>query len=141
MSASPSSSSRKGNVRPKAIIIGAGVGGTATAARLAHAGLDVEVYEKNDFAGGRCSLIHHDGHRFDQGPSLFLLPPLFHQLYNDLGTTLDQHVDLIQCNPNYVIHYHDGEKVTLSTDRAKLRQEVERYEGKGGGERLEGFLR
>lgn len=50
----------------KAIVVGAGVGGTATAARLAHAGLDVEVYEKNDFSGGRCSLIHHEGYRFDQ---------------------------------------------------------------------------
>jgi phytoene dehydrogenase-like protein len=57
--------------RKKAIVVGAGVGGTATAARLAHAGLDVEVYEKNEFSGGRCSLIHHDGYRFDQvGPSL-----------------------------------------------------------------------
>ena len=52
--------------RKKVIIIGAGVGGTSTAARLAHAGLDVEVYEKNEYSGGRCSLIHHDGYRFDQ---------------------------------------------------------------------------
>ena len=50
----------------KAIVVGAGIGGTATAARLAHAGFDVEVYEKNGFAGGRCSLIEHDGYRFDQ---------------------------------------------------------------------------
>ena len=60
--------------RKKAIVVGAGVGGTATAARLAHAGLDVEVYEKNEFSGGRCSLIHHDGYRFDQvGPLLRVL--------------------------------------------------------------------
>ena len=52
--------------RRKAIVVGAGVGGCATAARLAHAGFDVEIYEKNDFSGGRCSLIHHDGYRFDQ---------------------------------------------------------------------------
>ncbi|WWC90916.1 uncharacterized protein L201_005854 [Kwoniella dendrophila CBS 6074] len=127
--------------KKKAIVIGAGVGGTATAARLAHAGFDVEVYEKNDFSGGRCSLIHHEGYRFDQGPSLLLLPPLFHQLYNDLGTKLEDHVDLVQCNPNYVIHYHDGETVTLSSDRAKLGAEVEKWEGKGGSARLEEFLR
>jgi len=55
--------------RKKAIVVGAGVGGTALAARLAHAGLNVEIYEKNEFSGGRCSLIHHDGYRFDQvGP-------------------------------------------------------------------------
>jgi phytoene desaturase (3,4-didehydrolycopene-forming) len=59
-------SDNKGSSRKKAIVVGAGVGGTATAARLAHAGLDVEVYEKNEFSGGRCSLIHHDGYRFDQ---------------------------------------------------------------------------
>nr|XP_019044479.1 hypothetical protein I302_06390 [Kwoniella bestiolae CBS 10118]OCF23409.1 hypothetical protein I302_06390 [Kwoniella bestiolae CBS 10118] len=127
--------------KKKAIVIGAGVGGTSTAARLAHAGFDVDVYEKNEYSGGRCSLIHHEGYRFDQGPSLLLLPPLFHQLYNDLGERLEDHVDLIQCNPNYVIHYHDGEKVILSSDRAKLGAEVEKWEGKGGSARLEDFLR
>ena len=41
---------------------GAGVGGVATAARLAKAGFKVTVFEKNDFTGGRCSLIHHAGY-------------------------------------------------------------------------------
>ena len=41
---------------------GAGVGGVATAARLAKAGFEVTVLEKNGFTGGRCSLIHHEGY-------------------------------------------------------------------------------
>ena len=41
---------------------GAGVGGVATAARLANAGFKVTVLEKNSFTGGRCSLIHHEGY-------------------------------------------------------------------------------
>jgi len=41
---------------------GAGVGGVATAARLAKAGFRVTVFEKNNFTGGRCSLIHYDGY-------------------------------------------------------------------------------
>lgn len=41
---------------------GAGVGGVAAAARLAKAGFKVTVFEKNDFTGGRCSLIHHEGY-------------------------------------------------------------------------------
>jgi hypothetical protein len=40
---------------------GAGAGGVATAARLAKAGFKVTVLEKNDFTGGRCSLLHHEG--------------------------------------------------------------------------------
>ncbi|GFZ49305.1 Phytoene desaturase [Saitozyma sp. JCM 24511] len=129
-----------GKKRLRAIVVGAGVGGTSTAARLAHAGTDVEVYEKNDFSGGRCSLIHHEGYRFDQGPSLLLLPPLFHKLYHDLGTTLEDHLQLVQCHPNYVIHYQDGEQVVLSSDRAQLGAEVEKWDGPGGARRLEGFL-
>ena len=41
---------------------GAGVGGVATAARLAKAGFNVTVFEKNNFTGGRCSLLHKDGY-------------------------------------------------------------------------------
>jgi ribulose 1,5-bisphosphate synthetase/thiazole synthase len=48
---------------------GAGVGGIATAARLAKAGLQVSVYEKNDFYGGKCSNIVHNGYvRFFKPP-------------------------------------------------------------------------
>ena len=43
--------------KPTAVVIGAGVGGVAVATRLAKAGYKVDVYEKNDFIGGRCSLI------------------------------------------------------------------------------------
>lgn len=53
-----------------AIVVGAGVGGVATAARLAKAGFKVTVFEKNDFTGGRCSLIHHGGYvrRYSSAP-------------------------------------------------------------------------
>jgi heterodisulfide reductase subunit A-like polyferredoxin len=43
-------------------VAGAGVGGVATAARLAKAGYRVTVVEKNGFTGGRCSLIHDNGY-------------------------------------------------------------------------------
>jgi NADPH-dependent 2,4-dienoyl-CoA reductase/sulfur reductase-like enzyme len=45
---------------PSVIIVGAGAGGVATAARLAAAGCKVTVIEKNEFSGGRCSLIHRN---------------------------------------------------------------------------------
>lgn len=42
--------------------IGAGAGGVAIAARLAKEGIKVNVVEKNDFIGGRCSLIQENGY-------------------------------------------------------------------------------
>ncbi|KAL8842079.1 MAG: hypothetical protein Q9170_000683 [Blastenia crenularia] len=124
-----------------AIVVGAGAGGVATAARLAKAGFDVTVYEKNSFTGGRCSLIHHEGYRFDQGPSLLLLPALFKETFEDLGTSLQaEGVELMKCEPNYNIWFDDGESFKLSTDVAAMKLEVEKWEGKDGFERYLGFL-
>lgn len=113
----------------KVIIVGAGVGGIATAARLSKKGFQVEVYEKNSYNGGRCSLIHHNGHRFDQGPSLYLMPKIFEELFEDLGEDIQNHIDLLKCPSNYTIHFHDGQTFELTTDLSKLSRSLEKYEG------------
>lgn len=124
-----------------AIIVGAGVGGVATAARLAKAGFQVTVVEKNSFTGGRCSLIHRDGYRFDQGPSLLLLPRLFHEAFEDLGTSLEaEGVNLLKCDPNYQLWFGDGASFELSTDSSRMKAEVEKWEGTDGFKRYLGFL-
>ncbi|KAL8727952.1 MAG: hypothetical protein Q9166_005717 [cf. Caloplaca sp. 2 TL-2023] len=124
-----------------AIIVGAGAGGVATAARLAKAGFDVTVFEKNSFTGGRCSLLHFEGYRFDQGPSLLLLPGLFKETFKDLDTSLEaEGVQLMKCEPNYNIWFDDGKSFELSTDVARMKLEVEKWEGKDGFERYLGFL-
>lgn len=113
----------------KVVIIGAGVGGTATAARLSKKGFQVEVYEKNSFNGGRCSLIHHNGHRFDQGPSLYLMPKIFEETFKDLGEDINNHIDLLKCPSNYSVHFHDGKTFELTTDLSRLARSLEKYEG------------
>lgn len=119
-----------------AIVVGAGVGGVATAARLSKAGYSVTILEKNSFTGGRCSLIHHDGYRFDQGPSLLLLPKLFKETFHDLDTSLAaEGVELLKCEPNYNLWFGDGESFELSSDTAVMKREIEKWEGKEGFER------
>lgn len=113
----------------KVIIIGSGVGGTAAAARLSKKGFQVEVYEKNSYNGGRCSLIHHDGHRFDQGPSLYLMPKIFEETFQDLGEDIKDHFELLQCETNYRINFHDGKQFQHSCDLSKLQREIEKFEG------------
>ncbi|TVY55614.1 Phytoene desaturase, partial [Lachnellula suecica] len=119
-----------------AIVVGAGVGGIATAARLAKAGFSVTVLEKNSFTGGRCSILSHDGYRFDQGPSLLLLPGLFAETFRDLDTSLEaEGVELLKCEPNYNLWFGDGERFQLSSDTAVMKREIEKWEGKEGFER------
>ncbi|UCG26243.1 MAG: NAD(P)/FAD-dependent oxidoreductase, partial [Chloroflexota bacterium] len=59
------------------LVIGAGLGGITTAALLARQGYNVTVLEKNEIPGGRCGQINRDGHRFDVGATLFLMPEVF----------------------------------------------------------------
>jgi phytoene desaturase (3,4-didehydrolycopene-forming) len=123
-------------------LTGAGAGGIASAARLAKAGFRVTVIEKNDHTGGRCSLLHNDGHRFDQGPSLLLLPDLFREVFTDLDTSLEEEgVELLKCEPNYNVWFGDGECIELSTDVAKMKKTIEKWEGKEGFERYLAWMK
>ena len=79
---------------PTALVIGAGIGGIAAAARLARNGYQVTVVEKNDQAGGRSNQIIKAGHRFDIGPTLFLMPEVFAETYTALGERMEDHLDL-----------------------------------------------
>ena len=67
------------------VIIGSGLGGLATAAYLAKAGLKVTVFEKNEQLGGRASMLEKDGFRFDMGPSWYLMPDIFKHAFDLLG--------------------------------------------------------
>ena len=53
------------------LIAGGGLGGLATALRLAKKGYKVEIIEKNSQPGGRLNQIKRDGFTFDTGPSFF----------------------------------------------------------------------
>ena len=73
----------------KAIVVGAGIGGIATAIRLAVKGFEVEVHEKNEVAGGKLYLIEKDGFSFDAGPSLFTQPANVEELFSLAGEDIN----------------------------------------------------
>ena len=58
----------------RVLVIGAGIGGLATAVRLAHAGYRVTVVERHDVPGGRAGVWHSQGFTFDTGPSMVMMP-------------------------------------------------------------------
>ncbi|KAE8370562.1 hypothetical protein BDV27DRAFT_62202 [Aspergillus caelatus] len=123
------------------IVIGAGAGGIATAARLAQQGFHVKVVEKHGFIGGRCSIISKDGFRFDQGPSLLLMREIFEETFQDLGTSLEQeNVRLVKCEPNYCVWFPDRDIIELSTDLTHLKTQIQNYEGPDGFPRFCAFL-
>ena len=58
----------------KAIVIGSGIGGIATALRLKSMNYDVTVFENNNFPGGKLTSFDLGPYRFDAGPSLLTMP-------------------------------------------------------------------
>ena len=111
-----------------ALVIGAGIGGIATAARLARRGYRVIVVEKNEQAGGRCGHLIKDGHHFDTGPTLFLIPELYAQTFTDLGERLEDHLDLRRIDPTYHIHFQNGSKLALTSDLNAMQAQLEAIE-------------
>jgi phytoene desaturase len=123
--------------KPTAIVIGAGIGGIAAAARLARNGYQVTVVEKNDQPGGRCSQITQDGHRFDIGPTLFIMPEVFAETYNALGERMEDHLDLQRIDPTYKVYFGDGLSLKLTADMLRMQPQLDAVEENA----FDGFLR
>jgi phytoene desaturase len=110
------------------LIIGAGIGGLAVAGRLARSGYQVTVVEKNDVPGERCNQIVREGHRFDVGPSLFLMPDVFRETYAALGERLEDHLDLKRVDPTYHLHLPDGSRLAVTSDVNRMQVQLEAIE-------------
>ena len=123
----------------KAVIIGSGMGGLATALRLAHQGFEVQVFEKQSTPGGRSNLLAEEGYRFDMGPTILVMKDAFEDTYRAIGQDFNQRLDLVQLDPNYRVYYHDGTSLDLFSNMAQLAQEVEKIEP-GSSERLFRFI-
>jgi phytoene desaturase len=110
------------------IVIGAGIGGLAAAAHLARRGVRVTVIEKNSSPGGRCDRIVRNGHSFDTGPTLLVMPLLYEAEFAALGADLRQKLDLLRVDPTYHLVFDDGQRLALTSDLNRMRQQLESIE-------------
>ncbi len=107
------------------IVIGAGIGGITAATHLARRGLHVTVVEKNSRPGGRCDRFSREGHHFDTGPTLFLMPLLYEAEFRALGTSLHERLDLQRVDPTYHLVFDNGSQLALTSDLKSLQEQLE----------------
>ncbi|HET8616035.1 MAG TPA: phytoene desaturase family protein [Actinomycetales bacterium] len=124
----------------RAVVIGGGVAGLASAALLAQDGFEVELLEKNPTLGGRAGTWDHHGFRFDTGPSWYLMPQVFDHFYRLLGTSASEQLDLVRLEPAYRVFFeNEAAPLDLTSDRARVVETFERFQP-GAGDGLERYL-
>jgi phytoene desaturase len=116
------------NEPKKAVIIGAGVGGLATANYLAQNGYAVEIYEKNCKPGGRCGQLIQDGHRFDLGATILLMPSLYKQVLSELGVDLEKDLETTSLEPVYKLFFSDGSDFHFTRIPEQMKSQLETIE-------------
>ncbi|MEY3430498.1 MAG: hypothetical protein RJB30_430 [Actinomycetota bacterium] len=93
------------------VVIGAGMGGLAAAARLAKRGHKVRIFEAGARVGGKCWTEEIAGYRFDIGPSLLTLPAVYRDLFLKTGKRLEHLVELVPVDPSFTYIFHDQKRV------------------------------
>ncbi|MFF6774915.1 phytoene desaturase family protein [Streptomyces sp. NPDC012637] len=124
------------------VVIGAGLGAMAAAARLAVAGHRVTVYESGETYGGGVRRLTRDGFGFDTGPGLLHLPAVYRDLFVKTGKQpLEECVTLGQVDPASRHVFADGTRVDLpNASRAGTVSALDAALGAGAGERWGEFL-
>lgn len=114
--------------KKSAIIIGAGIGGIATAIYLAKNGYNVSVFEKNSSPGGRCGQLIRDGHRFDLGATMLMMPDIYREIFDSLGIPLFENSEIKPLENLYNIYFDNNEVITFTTDMEKMKLQHEKIE-------------
>lgn len=85
----------------RAVVIGAGIAGLATAALLGKEGYEVTVVDSLEEVGGRAGSYEEAGFRWDTGPSWYLMPEAFDHFFSLCGTSTEAELDLVGLSPDY----------------------------------------
>ncbi len=117
----------------RVIVIGAGVGGLAAAARLAAQGHDVALHERAATHGGKLGERVRDGFVFDTGPSLLTLPDVVHETFAATGGPAP--LDIEPVDPVCSYRFADGTRLDLPFDDAAIPAALDAALGAGAGER------
>lgn len=113
----------------RVIVIGAGMGGLASAIRLAAAGLSVTVLERADAPGGKARALPSDAGPVDTGPTVLTMRHVFDALFALNGERLDDHLTLIP-QPILARHWWPGSgPLDLTPDRDTNAEAIRAFAG------------
>ncbi len=113
----------------KAIVIGSGIGGIATALRLRSMNYDVTVFENNNFPGGKLTSFDLGPYRFDAGPSLLTMPHFIDELFVLFNENPRDHFNYKKKDISCKYFWDDGIKLNAYSDKSKFTKEINKVLG------------
>ena len=123
----------------RVVVVGAGLGGLATALRLRADGLDVVLLERDARPGGRAGRMQRDGFAFDTGPTVLTMPELVAELFALHGEDARDALDVVRLDPAYRATFHDGSVVHVRGDAEAMVEEVAQVIGRAEADRFRRF--
>ena len=118
-------------------IIGGGLGGLATAVRLASHGHRVTLCEGGPTFGGKMNRWQTGGFTFDTGPSLVTMPDVFRETFESAGERIEDHLELVRLDPVAEYIWPDGTRFEHSTNLPHWLDVIRSIEPRD----VDGFLR
>jgi phytoene desaturase len=105
-------------------VIGSGIAGIATAIRLKLKGLDVDVFEAGEAAGGKLKEKQAKGYRFDLGPSVFTMPQLVDELFILAGKDPRKYFSYTRLDTSFKYHFEDGMCINAYAEPTLFAKEI-----------------
>lgn len=124
----------------RVVVIGAGLGGLASAARLSALGHAVTVLEQSDDIGGKLGTLRRDGFTFDTGPSLLTMPHVLENLFAATGDPVHSVLDLQRLAVACSYTFPDGTVLDLPDDPALVGAALDAALGPGRGGQWDDFM-
>ena len=106
-------------MKKKALVVGSGFGGIASALRLRALGYEVRLIEKLDQIGGRARVFKKSGFTFDAGPTVITAPFLFDELFGLFDKKRENYVKFVKLDPWYRFFFSENNKVTILCNGAE----------------------
>ncbi|KAJ1684107.1 hypothetical protein LUZ63_020676 [Rhynchospora breviuscula] len=97
----------------RVVVVGGGLGGLASAARLAKLGHDVTLLEAAARTGGALAPLERDGFRWDSGASATALPAVLRDLFRKTGRPMERELELVALDPARQHRFEEGGQVDL----------------------------
>ncbi len=128
--------------KSRVAVIGAGMGGMCTAARLAKAGYEVTVFESSDRHGGKCRTEWIGNYAFDTGPSLLTLPAVYRDFFQRTGDVMGRVLELQPVTPSFDYRFTDGSAVRFANlSRKETLAAIEKSFGSASAQEWDQIMR